>query len=126
MKKILLWAALLLALPAHADWVAIANNEDATQYVDLSTVKKTGPTRRVWVLLDYVKPHALAGSAGYLSIKSLDEYACVDERTRTLQSSAFSGQMGSGKPLASEGAGEWSYVLPESNGETLMKRVCSR
>ena len=53
MKTIFFVAALLLALPAHADWIQVGETETLTVFIESDTIKKTGPTLRAWAKTEY-------------------------------------------------------------------------
>ena len=123
-KNTLLCSALLLALPAHAEWVKVPS---LGKYIDPATVKKTGYTARVWTLIDLAEPVVEAGGADkFQSIKSLEEFDCKEERQRRLQTTAFSGPMATGRVFSrSTQASEWNYVEPGSIGRAALRFICS-
>lgn len=124
MKKVLLMAAAILAAaPACAEWTEYSSFQDDKKfYFDRSTVH-VAPTgsRRVWTLSDY----AIPDKAGDSSLKRFLEFDCVEKRYRVLQAMFFKGRMGGGTPSESiNGPSKWSYVAPETVGETLLHIIC--
>ena len=106
-----------------AEWTLVgANDLGITTYVDLDTIHKAGNTFKMWSLYDY----KIAG-AKVLSMKSWSKYDCEEEQTITLAYSQFSGNMGAGFLVYSDGnPSKWEPVAPGSIGETEFKIACSK
>jgi hypothetical protein len=128
MKRLLI-LLMLVSQPAWAGWVELgsagAGTEKAfTHYIDPETVRKTPNGRRAWMMNDFERPQP-DPSGSYRSSKELEEFDCAGERNRTLQGSAFSGQMGTGLVVTSlDSAGRWLIVSPGSVAEAQLKAVC--
>lgn len=113
----------LLPASALAGWERLAYSEasGSTQYIDPATLKTLGKTRRVWLLHDYTKP-----INGDLSYTALMEYDCEGERSRGLQASYYSGNMGTGTPRGGWSTPtEWRYAAPGTLGARQMTVICS-
>jgi len=86
MKTLFLLLLFSFSQAALADWsrVAETSHPEPQQYLDLDSVKQTGPMaimRRVWELRNYSTPH----HDKVRSIKRLSEYDCMDRRHRVVQ-----------------------------------------
>jgi hypothetical protein len=125
MKRLLI-LLMLVSQPAWADWVELGSTDDATNYIDPETVRKTPNGRRVWVMASLDQPKTVSFGT-YQSGKFVVEFDCRDERSRILQTSWYSGPMGSGTPIHSDRAGihgPWEFAVPGSGGKTMLKAVC--
>jgi hypothetical protein len=114
--------------PAYAEWVLASGNDDAglTVYVDPATIRRKGNLVKMWQLHDYKTVQTVAGDS-LLSFKRYNEYDCVEERTRMLAYTWFSGNMGSGKVVYSTpDEQEWEPVTPRSINRTLWKVACGK
>jgi hypothetical protein len=124
MKKVLLWTALLLALPAHAEWTKVPGPERGAVYVDLATIKVQGSDsnqRRAWFLFDLPKP-----LKGVRSIKALMDLDCENVTTRQVVATHFGGQMAEGKVLKEDrGMYGVDYIAPDDFMADVLKYVCA-
>lgn len=125
MRKFLLWAALLLALPVHAEWTAVAQGKTGSTYIDAATIKvhdSPGQPLRAWFMFDLANP-----VKGVRSLSQFLEFDCKAETMRQLASSAFADPMAKGKVL--ETAGERPvalHVRPGTPAVAMLKFICSR
>jgi hypothetical protein len=126
--KRLLWLLMLVSQPVWAEWVELYGITGATDththHLDPASVRKTENGRRAWVMDSYQQPQT--NSLGtFQSTKILREVDCSGGRSRYLQGHAYSGQMGEGSLVHSvTTSGAWSFVVPESGGETSLKAIC--
>jgi len=114
--------------PANAEWVSIdANNQRGrTVYTDPDTIRLKGDVVTMWSLNDY-RTRQTMGSTSYLSSKVQTEYDCAEERIRTLASTFFSGNMGSGDVVYSIAKeGEWQLLEPGSLGQSEWEIACDK
>lgn len=114
--------AMAISFGAQAEWTKVTESTDGnTHYLDFATIKKTQHGYRVWVMQDY----QTKGKNGDLSAAGLQEFDCKDERSRVLQVRYFYGHIGEGGISSSEDdLTQWSYPMPGSIAETLLKAVC--
>lgn len=127
MKK-LVFVLLLLSAPAWAEWtlVALNDNEKTVVYADLATIRKSGNMAKMWSLYDYKTVRRVV-AVSILSHKDQNEYDCGEERYRTLYSSWYSGNMGSGDSVFSDSdPKKWDPLPPESVIESLWKVACHK
>jgi hypothetical protein len=123
MKKFLIACLLIVSGSAFADWIKLSDNDDATVYIDLTTLRKDGNLRTIWQLHDEVKP----GSDGTLSSRIQWEYDCSGERVRMISATGHSGPKATGKKLYTVyKTTEWRDIAPETMGQNGLKAVCAK
>ena len=111
---------------ALAEWTALSATDAITFYVDPGSIRKSGSTARMWLLLDFKKGQRDAGGNPYRSAKSQEEFDCEQRRTRTLFKSLYSRKLGADGPYyQSAEAGPWSAIEPESGAEAMWKVACA-
>lgn len=113
--------------PAHAEWVLVgANNSGETVYVDRDTIRRKGDMVKMWALYDF-KTIQTVWDTSFLSRESQREYDCVEERTRRIALTYFSGNMGSGTVVYSDADEQkWEPVQPQSVAHILWTVACSK
>ena len=128
MTRLFLIALLVLSSgPAYAEWVLVdANNSGETVYVDPDTIRRKGDLVKMWALYDFKTIQAVWDTS-FFSRESQREYDCIEERTRRLALTYFSGNMGSGTVVYSDADEQkWEPVQPGSVGEALRKVACDK
>jgi len=120
--RLVLALGLLLPLASLAAWRAAGENEESIHYVDWSTLKRAGDTRRVWTLIDMKDDVPGRGR----SQRSLIEFDCKGWRWRYLQSTDFSGPMAAGNATYDVAEPtQWRHIAPGSIGEINATSACS-
>jgi hypothetical protein len=117
-------AVLLMTLmtPALAEWTSVYSTDDGGEvFVDLSSIRRTPPTVRVWRMMRYSK----ISPSGAGSFRKLTIFDCIEERYRDLQTTFFTGPDVDGKMLGEAGEGDWKYVPPDTLLSVLLRRVCT-
>ena len=112
---------------AMAEWTKIgtASNGEFDDYADLSTIRKSGNTAKMWDLKDFKKAQTAANGKSYLSTMARYEYDCNEEKARMLSSYHYSGNMKNGDiALGGDYVGEWHSIPPESISATELKIAC--
>lgn len=129
MRKVILMLLLIVAYnsSAMAEWVRVASfEEEATCYVDRTTLLKVENRVKMWFLLDFRKAQKLV-SIPYLSVLEQYEFDCKEEQSRRLYFSLQSKNMGGGDMVYKySDAGKWESNPPGSGGELLWKAACGR
>lgn len=129
MRTLILLALLSFCQLAFADWSRIAekSHPEPQQYIDLDSVKQTGPMaimRRVWELRNFSK--SLNG--GVRSIKRLSEYDCMNQRHRVIQELWFTDPWAQGESVASgrkdEAEPAWHPVKAKSINKVILDELC--
>lgn len=121
--RMLICVLALVAGPAWAGWVKVSENKDATFYIDPATIRKSSQFRRVLELQDLKK----RDSDGEMSLRTLDEYDCKENRNRAVSFVTYADPMAQGKELySSSSPDKWSAVPPGTPASVILKRVCAR
>ncbi len=124
-------AAMLLALTApmaaHAEWQRVTTTDSGIIYVDDGTIKRNGPIRSFWSLLDYRTPQKAQRGAYFVSTRTHMEMDCRKEMVHILQFSMHSGPMLTGEIVDSQGVmREWQTIPPDTPLVSLFKFVCGK
>jgi hypothetical protein len=124
-------AALLLFLlasqAAHAEWQRVTTTDSGIIYVDDGTIKRNGPIRSFWSLLDYRTPQKAQRGAFFVSTRTHMEMDCRKEMVHILQFSMHSGPMLTGEIVDSQGVmREWQTIPPDTPLVALFKFVCGK
>jgi len=111
--------------PAYAEWVlvsgGISDQVKMSVYTDPDTIRRKGDLVKMWHLYDFKT--MMSGS--FLSFKAQREYDCTEERSRTLATTYFSGNMGTGKMVGTNSdETKWIPDSPGSVGEGLWNAAC--
>ncbi len=128
MKRLLITLLLaVLSTSAMAEWTPIAQTESATNYAELSTIRKAGNKVKMWIMEDF-KTMQVIGEYKYLSAKSQFEYDCQNETLVVGAILMFLGNMGSGQVVTSVSKRlvDPMPVSPGSVGEIAWKIACGK
>ena len=123
--KFAVFAALMaIALPAPAlaaDWVLAAESiSDDKYYIDRQSIHATpNGYKRAWILVYYAGPDQV-GVTGYRKFQELD---CARGRDRGLQITFYKGKKVLGTNTT---PADWTYIVPETNGEALFNFICRK
>jgi hypothetical protein len=110
---------------AMAEWTNIGHNADIDAYVDVSTIRKSGGTAKMWSLADEKKAQISASGKSYMSQMTRREYDCNEEKVRGLSIYLYSGNMKNGDMVTGgDFVSEWSSIPPESVSATQFKIAC--
>ena len=125
------FAAMLLALmaplTAPAEWKKVTTTDSGIIYVDDGTIKRNGPIRSFWSLLDYRTPQKAQRGAYFVSTRTHMEMDCRKEMVHILQFSMHSGPMLTGEIVDSQGVmREWQTIPPDTPLVSLFKFVCGK
>ena len=126
MKRLLVVLLLVMSANSYAEWTPFSGNDEFTDYIDRTTIRRNGNFVKIWSLTDYKTVQNYPGNSS-LSGKTQSEYDCKEERKRTLAFSWFSGQMGNGTLVYSNSdTGKWSPIQPGSIGEATWEVACGK
>ena len=129
MKRLLAMVVCLsCSSPVFAEWTHVGGTTAATFYVDFGSLKHNGKFREAWDLTNYAQPQTL-NKIDFLSIKAKTRFDCTLDKKMTLVILHYSEQMGQGEVVGryeTEAQGKWDYVVPDSIGEEVLRRVCKR
>jgi hypothetical protein len=119
-------SALWAVAPAHAELKALGNSDAATYYVDTNTVRRSGPVRTFWSIMDYNQTQTTTRGAPYLSTRSNMEMNCREQTVLMRQFSMHSGRMAQGEVLDTQGVWRDAQAIPPGTPlAVIMKFVCS-
>jgi len=106
---------------AHAEWQSLSKAEDGDWYIDRQLVQPS-PVVRAWTLFDH---HAPVGAFGVLSVKTMHEFDCVQQRMRDINIVVFNDHMARGSILRNTYPGtQLMHPPPGSVFELLMTQLC--
>ena len=126
LKTLLFLSFSSLSSFAAAGWTQVSDGKDVVLYFDSSTIKNINSYLRVWTLYDYKVPRVIAGKSNG-SIKSLQEFDCREDRSRSLSTVFYSEQMGMGETNHSDSTlGAWDYIQPGTFNAKILKTLCKR
>lgn len=125
------------ACGTKVEWMELGNPNEAsplpgvgkiskefTFYTGKDKIRRQGSLVRMWTLTDFNAARTYGGK-DYLSRKSLQEFDCVNMRSRGIGTFWFSGNMGKLNPVVSDNTyEEWSKVKPGSIGGLEWKAAC--
>jgi hypothetical protein len=109
------------------EWVAVNHNEYATGYVNPATIVKEGNIVKMWSLVDCKAVSYFIGGSPFISIKSYEEFDCMEKKLRTLAYSMYSGKMGEGEVVFSDSnPGQWEQVQSDSQMNDILNVACGK
>lgn len=121
--RMLLCLLALVAVPAWAEWVKVAESNDATIYVDPATIRKDGDLRTVWTVHDLKEK----GKSGEMSRRALEAHDCKEARYRTLSYSLYPEPMSGGQLLrTNDYVSRWTVSVPDTPPWDIARFVCYR
>jgi len=112
---------------AMAEWTKIGGTDDFDEYADLSTIRKSGNTAKMWELRDFKKAQtSTSNGKSYLSDMTRREYDCNEEKYNLLSLYQYSGNMRNGDIVLSgeNSDSRWTSIPPGSMVETTFKIAC--
>ena len=119
--------ALMAPLTAQAEWQKVTTTDSGIIYVDDGTIKRNGPIRSFWSLLDYRTPQKAQRGAYFVSTRTHMEMDCRKEMVHILQFSMHSGPMLTGEIVDSQGVmREWQTIPPDTPLVSLFKFGCGK
>ena len=122
-----LLVVLAVPLTANAEWQKVTTTDSGVIYVDDGTIKRNGPIRSFWSLLDYRTPQKAQRGAFYVSTRTHMEMDWRKEMVHILQFSMHSGPMLTGEIIDSQGVmRDWQTIPPDTPLVTLFKFVCGK
>ena len=113
----------LVAAPAWAEWVQVAESDDATVYVDPATIRKDGDMRTVGTLYDLTEK----GKLGEMSRRALEAHDCKETRYRTISYSLYPEPMSGGQLLlTNDYVSRWAVSVPDTPPWDILRIVCDQ
>ena len=122
--KPLLAAAILLFSSAsvRAEWTEVVETANSTYYFDISTVKKNGNFRKVWVMTSMKIP----APNGAMSRRVLEEFDCKEEQSRSLSLEEFREDKLRGELIGRLGSNPegWIPIAPNTANRSMLEAIC--
>jgi hypothetical protein len=103
--KKMLFAALLISLPAHASWIVVNSNETGVAYVDPDTKTRDGNIASIWVLRNPTNP----APGSFKSLKTLVEFDCAGRMFRVVEQEGYPEPFAKGTPTTT--FSRWMFRL---------------
>lgn len=123
--------SLLATIAYSANWIYLTTStDDAEYYYDKSSVKvkrlRDGtPYLQVWEKYEKEKP----SQDTVYTTKSLSYYDCWNDKTTTTQLITYNYKgavlKSQNYPANTQSSTNWDFVIPDTVGETMFKKVCS-
>ena len=112
------------AVPVMAGWMKYSESDESDQYIDLSSIRKSGDLRKVWQMWDY----RIRGKYGQSSQTLRTEFNCKDETTRLLVVNGYEEPLANGKVLSSvtHNNDQWFDIPPDTAGARALELVCAK
>jgi hypothetical protein len=128
MRKSILIPLLVIACgTAQAEWRPVASAVNSTGYADADSIRRSGVSATMRVLIDYLKPPFDGNNLPYRSLTMQNEYHCEEARFRVLSITSHAGNMGRGdRPYTTDEVGEWEVVTNASIQKEMWKLACSK
>ena len=125
LKQIIVAVVLTVsAVPVMAGWMKYSESDESDQYIDLSSIRKSGDLRKVWQMWDY----RIRGKYGQSSQTLRTEFNCKDETTRLLVVNGYEEPLANGKVLSSvtHNNDQRFDIPPDTAGARALELVCSK
>ena len=119
MKKIIALLVFMSSVTASAsNWTAVyTGNANDGLYINKESIRVANGMPRIWTMVQFPEG---------TSAQALTEIDCQQERSRYIQTTSYSGRMGSGNSTGTNtNIGEWSFAPPDSRQMTMIRSTCS-
>ena len=125
MKKLLFLFLLIFSSQSFAEWKAVSIGKDRVFYVDIDNITERDGYTFYWELVN-LKEAEKFGSDYYKSFKTHKQADCKLFQVRYIQkTSIYSQEFGRGNLIQEvEYDGAWLVPPPDSDLDTILKRVC--
>lgn len=128
MKNLTFLLLTLISNTVFAQWSLISETADTKVYLDFSSIQKTNNKIRVWELFDTpngsVSPD---NKVAYRSSKTLEEYDCSSDNSKTIEFAWYSKGMASGAIVYMDKGSNYPWVSypPGSVNSAIKQKICS-
>jgi len=119
----------LISTPVFAEWQRITDDKskELEHYVDMQSVKQTGPMS-IYRQINVLSQGTALKQQSLASTLSLHEYDCMSAKLRVLQVTGFSQAWGEGDKvlvtLAASGANAWQALPDSPLGQQMVDLLC--
>lgn len=131
-KTILLVTLTTISISSIAEWTSVPTDDltaiDRAIYIDLDTAVKSGNIIKLWVLNDFKKSiPRIPGPGIYKSSTALQEFDCMEYRTKLHRTIQFSDNMGRGTVVhRNSDESSWISAEPGTPSLLLWKAACGK
>ena len=135
MKTLLILIVLLISTSAKAGWINLgkgySHDNTFTNYVDTTTIRKTGNKTRMWDLTDFGTAQKIGNKGAnilFRSSKTQSEYDCKKKQQRQLYMSLYTENLGKGEVvLTDNNLTKWEPIpAGGSAAAALWKLACEK
>ena len=134
MKTLLILIVLLISTSTKAGWNNLgrgySHDNTFTNYVDTTTIRKTGNMARMWDLMDFETAQKISNNGTnilFRSSKTQSEYDCKKKQQRQLYMSLYTENLGKGKVvLTDNNPTKWERSAGGSAAEALWELACEK
>lgn len=128
-RFVLLWALMLGALGARADWQELLKEDEVAYYFDRESVMPVHVSRYAWTLVDQPNKNEKAPNGEtYKSAMVRWRLYCKSDTVVAMAVSFFDQPMGKGREVARDEVREWrvreSPIRPNTYLAALKKEIC--
>ena len=119
----------LICTTAGAEWKKIANGngQEPEQYIEMDSVKQTGPMA-IYRQVNVLSQGSALLAEGVSSKLSLHEYDCMSSKFRVLKISAYIETWAAGEKVVLQSQNQtskhWQDLPPQSLGQITLSMIC--
>jgi hypothetical protein len=117
---------LVVCCAVKAEWIELAESEDAYFYVDPATILKHGDTVEVWSLRNFF----VRNVKGVASMRGYEQHDCKNKKWRVLTISSHSSRFAMGEMIFDasyeDQPNPWRRIPPDTIDEVIHKYVCKK
>lgn len=126
MRKVIVMLVLTaMAGSAMAKWVEVSGDSASTVFVDRASIKRTGKTVKMWVMIDLKNVHIGSNGVRTQSFKTLKEFDCTNGLHRAINAIAYAGKSGEGSiTLRVDTPSDYLPIDPGSKDERTAAIAC--
>jgi hypothetical protein len=125
-KFVLMLMLAFVSSNAMAEWVLVTAGTKASSFVDPSTIRRSGNIVKFSGIDTYMVPQTAPGGKTFMSLESEFEVDCIQEQSRRLNITAYSGEMHLGDVIYSNPSIEqWRPANRSTVVDEISKYVCS-
>ena len=135
MRTLLILIVLLTSTSAKAGWINLgkgySQGNTFTNYVDTTTIRKSGNMARMWDLMDFEAAQRISNKGInilFRSSKTQSEYDCKKKQQRQLYMSLYTQNLGKGEVVLTDNNPTKWEPIPDggSAAEALWKLACEK
>lgn len=115
----------MAAPAAKSSWTVFEKMPEGVIYIDQASIRRSGDSADMWVLIDYAQPQPDRTGKNILSDKLHYRYDCAGQQESILTSAAYAGAMATGAVIdTNTDAPKMMPVGPGTTAEQMLQRAC--